>query len=109
MPRMAGITDKVVYNDDHGNAWAIRQPNWLAVLNGAVAATTEPNKPTGLKFRRRFLTDGTRERGLVVTDLTSPLWTDPIGTTETLYTGALGSPGEAFTTEGWVGEKLKAV
>jgi hypothetical protein len=108
---MAGAGTHVSYVDDTTVAYRLRIPAWVSTLCGSTAATTQPNKPTGLRPRKRYyrVTATGKEGSFHVPDVTSTMWTDPVGTAVTIEAGTFGATGLAATLQGRTGERLKAI
>jgi hypothetical protein len=99
-----------VYNSDDGTAYKVRAPVWVAGLQTATAATTEPTIPKGYKTRRRFLrnTSSGKEHSVVVMSASDTLYTSAFGTAYSIPTLGSGTA-TALVGAGRTGEKDRAI
>lgn len=106
---MSGAMSHYVYNSDDGNAYRIKLPVWVAALQTAVAATTEPSKPGSYKPRRRYLrnTSSGKEHSVVVLSASDTLYTSAFGTAYSIPTLGSGTA-TALVGGGRTGEKDRA-
>ena len=107
---MAGAMGHYVYTADDGTAYQVRAPVWVAGIQTATAAGTQPRLPTGVKPRRRFLrnTSSGKEHAVTVFSASDTLYSEEAGVAVSIPT--LGSAtATALVTAGRTGEKMKAI
>jgi hypothetical protein len=107
---MAGAASHYVYSSDNGTDYRALHPTWVAGVQTATAATTEPTLPKGMKPRRRYfrITSSGKERSVVVFSAADTLYTAAFGTALSMPTLGSGTA-TACTLTGRTGEKTKAI
>ena len=107
---MAGAMSHYVYTSDNGTDYRVKAPTWVAGIQTAVAATTEPALPKGTRPRVRYLrvTATGREHKVVVFSAADSLYTSAFGTAVTIPTLGSGT-GTPCTAQGRTGERDKAI
>jgi hypothetical protein len=107
---MAGAAAHYVYTADDATAYRKLMPTWVAGVQTATAASTQPAVPKGLKPRRRYfrITATGKERSVVVLDAADAFYTAAFGTALSMPTLGSGTA-TACTLTGRTGEKTKAI
>jgi len=107
---MSGAMAHYVYTADDATAYRIKAPTWVAGIQTATAASTQPTLPKGLRPRRRYLrvTATGKEHSVVVFDSADALYTEAFGTAVSIPTLGSGTA-TACTAQGRTGERTKAI
>jgi|SRR5579884_462365 len=109
---MAGPMTHVNYVAGDGTTYRLRQPQWVATLTGAAAATATSPLPRGFRVRRRYyrVTATGREASFVVAATNSPMWTDAVGTGIIVPVAGSATPtSNNATLSGRTDERMKAI
>jgi hypothetical protein len=107
---MAGAMSHYQYNSDDGTDYTVKAPTWVAGIQTAVAATTEPTLPKGYRPRHRYLrvTATGKEHRVIVFAPNDSLYTSARGTAVSIPTLGSGTA-TACTAQGRTGERDKMI